>query len=151
MKMLRWLAFLAASSLVVAQGPGLKIVVVEGEDAVNIIQQKTAVAPIVVVRDRNDQPVAGAIVNFAIRGGRATFGGARTLAVTTDVAGRAVAAGLTPTASGAVQIGASAAFQGQTAAAITITQTNVMTAAQAAALSSAAGSSGGGPAPGTRG
>src|SRR5262245_61971379 len=134
---------------VVTQSAGLKIVVVEGEDAVNIIQQKTAVAPVIEVRDRNDQPVAGAIVNFAIRGGRATFGGARSLAVTTDVAGRAVAASLTPTASGAVQISATAAFQGQTAAAITITQTNVMTAAQAAAVSGAAGSSSGGTAAGT--
>src|SRR5262245_53248811 len=118
------------------QAPGLRIVVIEGEDAVNVIQQKTAVAPVVEVRDRNDQPVAGAVVNFAIRGGRATFGGARTLSVTTDAAGRAVAAGLTPTASGAVQIGASAAVQGQTAV-ITIAQTNVLTAAQAAAVSTA--------------
>ncbi len=149
MNILRCLAFFAATSLGVAQGAGLKIVVVAGEDAVNIIQQKTAVAPIVEVRDRNDQPVAGAVVNFAIRGGRATFGGARTLSVTTNVAGRAVASGLTPTASGALQISTSAAFQGQTAAAITITQTNVMTAAQAAAVSSAAGSSGGGTAAGT--
>jgi len=112
----------------------LRIVVIEGEDAVNIVQQKTAVAPVVEVRDRNDQPVAGAIVRFAIRQGRGTFAGARTLSVTTNAAGRAVAAGLTPTGSGALQIGASATFQGQTAVA-TITQTNVMTAAQAAAAS----------------
>ncbi len=97
------------------QAPGLKIVVVEGEDAVNIIQQKTAVAPIVEVRDRNDQPVAGAIVRFAVQGGRATFGGAQTLTVTTNAVGQAVATGLTPTASGALQISATAAFQGQTA------------------------------------
>ena len=128
-----------------AQAIGLKIVVIKGEDAVNIIQQKTAVAPVVEVRDRNDQPVAGAVVNFVIRNGRATFGGARTLTVTTNAAGRAVATGLTPTGSGALQIGASAAFQGQTAAA-TIAQTNVMTMAQAAgaATASGAGSSGGG-------
>lgn len=46
----------------------LKIIVVAGEDAVNIIQQKTAVAPIVEVRDRNDNPVAGALVTFSIQG-----------------------------------------------------------------------------------
>ena len=125
------------------QPAGLRIVVIEGEDAVNVIQQKTSVAPIVEVRDRNNQPVAGAVVRFAVQGGRATFGGARTLAVTTDIAGRAAAAGFTPTASGAVQISATAAFQGQTAAAVTIAQTNVMTAAQAAAVSAAGGSSGG--------
>src|SRR5262245_62902282 len=85
-----------------AQGrdAGLRIVVIEGEDAVNVVQQKTAVAPVIEVRDRNDQPVAGAVVNFAVRNGRATFSGARTLAVTTDAAGRAVAAGPTPTATG---------------------------------------------------
>jgi hypothetical protein len=131
------------------QSGTLRIFVIEGEDAVNIVQQKTAVAPVVEVRDRNDQPVAGAIVRFAIRQGRGTFAGARTLSVTTNAAGRAVAAGLTPTGSGALQIGATATFQGQTAIA-TITQTNVMTAAQAAAASSggASGSAGGGGAAG---
>lgn len=81
---------------------------IEGEDAVNVLQQRTAVSPIVEVRDRNDQPVAGAIVSFTIRGGRATFGGARTLSVTTNAAGRAAATGLTPTGTGTVQIAASA-------------------------------------------
>ncbi len=123
---------------------GLRVVVIEGEDAVNIIQQKTAVAPVVEVRDRNDQPVAGAIVNFAIRNGRATFGGARTLSVTTNAAGRAIAAGFTPTGSGALQISATAAFQGQTAAAVTIAQTTVQTAAQAAAVSGASSAGGAG-------
>ena len=52
-----------------AQPGGLRIVVIEGEDAVNIIQQKTAVRPIVEVRDRNDLPVAGASVLFTIGGG----------------------------------------------------------------------------------
>jgi len=120
----------------------IKIVVIEGEDAVNIIQQKTAVAPVIEVRDRNDQPVAGAVVSFAVRGGRATFNGARTLTVTTNAAGRAVAAGLTPTGSGALQISATAAFQGQAAAAVTIAQTNVLTAAEAAAAT-AGGATGG--------
>lgn len=121
--------------------PALSIVVIEGEDAINIVQQRTAVAPVIEVRDRNQQPVAGAVVQFAIRNGRATFNGARTLSVTTNAAGRAVATGLTPTGGGALQIGATATFQGHTAAA-TIAQTNVMTAAQAAAASSA-GASGG--------
>jgi hypothetical protein len=80
---------------------GLRIVVVEGEDAVNIVQQKTAVAPVIEVRDRNDQPVAGAVVRFAITKGRATFNGARTITITTNAAGRAAVTGLTPTGSGA--------------------------------------------------
>ncbi len=122
-----------------SQAAALKIVVLAGEGAVNIIQQKTAVAPVVEVRDRNDQPVSGALVRFAIQKGRASFNGARTLTATTDALGRATATGLTPAGSGALQIGTSAAFQGQTAA-ITIAQTNVLTAAQASAA--AAGGSG---------
>jgi PEGA domain-containing protein len=127
-----------------APAAALKIVVLEGEGAVNIIQQKTAVAPVIEVRDRNDQPVAGALVRFAIQTGRASFNGARTLTATTDALGRATATGLTPTGGGPLHIGVSAAFQGQTAA-ITIAQTNVLTAAQAsAAAASGSGTAGGG-------
>jgi PEGA domain-containing protein len=129
----------AVRAQLTAAAPPLKIVVVEGEGAVNIIQQKTAVAPVIEVRDRNDQPVSGALVRFAIQKGRASFNGVRTLTATTDALGRATATGLTPTGSGALQIGTTAAFQGQTAA-ITIAQTNVVTAAQASAA--AAGGSG---------
>jgi hypothetical protein len=127
-----------------AQAPaaqGLRIVVVQGEDAVNIIQQKTAVAPIVEIRDRNNLPVAGATVTFSITGQGASFGGLSTLTVTTNAAGQAAAVGFTPTAAGAIQINASALVQGQTLAA-TITQTNVMTAAQAAGAASATGGAG---------
>ncbi|MFN7917076.1 MAG: hypothetical protein U0Q55_17155 [Vicinamibacterales bacterium] len=141
-----WLAcLLLFSAPAVAQParPSLRIVVIEGEDAVNIIQQRTAVAPVVEVRDRNDQPVAGAIVRFAIRTGRGSFGGARTLAVSTNAAGRATALGFVPESAGPMQIAATASFQGQTAA-ITITQTNVLTAAQAAAGGGAAAGSAGG-------
>jgi hypothetical protein len=80
-------------------------------------------------------------VRFAITRGRATFNGARAISVATNAAGRATAAGLTPTGAGTLQISATAALQGQTAAA-TIVQTNVMTAAQAAAASGSAGASG---------
>src|SRR5262245_37985852 len=123
-----------------AQAAALKIVVVEGEGAVNIIQQKTAVAPVIEVRDRNDQPVSGVVVRFAIQKGKASFDGVRTLTTTTNALGRATATGLTPTGSGALQIGTSVAFQGQTAVA-TIAQVNVLTAAQAASASAAAASS----------
>jgi len=132
------------AQLTAAAAP-LKIVVIEGEGAVNIIQQKTAVAPVIEVRDRNDQPVSGALVRFAISKGRATFNGARTLSATTDALGRATATGFTPTGSGTLNIAASATFQGQTAVAA-IAQTTVTTAAQAAAVSAGtgAGAAGGG-------
>jgi hypothetical protein len=124
---------------------GLRIVVVEGEDAVNIIQQRTAVAPLVEVRDRNNNPVAGALVTFSIQGGQnATFGGGlQSVIVTTNAAGRAAVTGLTPTASGAVQINVAATFQGQAATA-TITQTNFATAAQAAQAGASSAGTGGG-------
>ena len=124
-----------------ANNAGLRIVVVEGEDAVNIIQQKTAVAPIVEVRDRNNLPVSGATVTFSIGQG-ASFGGQSTLTVVTNAAGQATATGLTPTAAGAIQIQATATFQGQTAIA-SIAQSNVMTAAEVATTSAGAGGSGG--------
>ena len=36
-----------------AADPGLKIVVIEGEEAVNVVQQRSAVASIIEVRDRD--------------------------------------------------------------------------------------------------
>lgn len=120
-----------AESRQAAPSGSLKIVVIAGERAVNDMQHKTAVAPVVEVRDRNDRPVSGATVVFAFSGGkRAAFaGGAQSLTVTTDAAGRA-SAPITLLGTGTVQIQVSASFQGQTATA-TIGQTNVMTAAKA--------------------
>lgn len=140
------LAWCAVAS---AQSQDLRIVVIAGEGAVNIIQQKTAVAPIVEVRDRNNVPVAGASVTFSIGGKGATFGSASTLTVTTNAAGQATAAGLTPTAAGAVHVNVTAAFQGQVATAA-ITQTNFATAQAAAAAGAGGGggASGGGAAAG---
>ena len=143
------LALMIAVSPAAAQTRGLRILIIAGEDAVNIIQQKTAVAPVVEVRDLNDQPVAGAVVKFAIHGGRASFNGARTVSVTTNAAGRAAVTGLTPTSSGAFQITASATFQGQTAT-VAIAQANVMTAAQAAEAAATAVDAGASGAAGRR-
>lgn len=140
-------AGLVAGSAASAQTPtpsALKIVVIEGEGAVNVIQRKTAVAPVIEVRDRNNLPVIGATVTVTVNGGSAAFaGGANTITIATNAAGRAVVSGLTPLQSGAVQLNLQAAFQGQTAVA-TITQTNVLTAAQASAAGSAGAASGGG-------
>ena len=120
----------------------LRIVVIEGEDSVNIIGQGTAVPTVVEVRDRNDLPVSGALVSFLLGdGGTASLNaGLSQVAVTTNALGQA-AVTVNPIASGAVQLQVSAAFQGQTAAAA-ITQTNFATAAQAAAAG--AGAAGGG-------
>ena len=100
--------------LVLLQQPAaLRIVVIEGEDAVNVIQQKTATRPVVEVRDRNDLPVPGVLVTFSIEGGKAaSFGGASTLTVATNAAGQAAVTSLTPSAAGAFQIQVQAAIQG---------------------------------------
>jgi hypothetical protein len=120
----------------------LRIVVIEGEEAVNVIQQKTAVAPVVEVRDQNGLPVPGAVVRFTLGGGNASFaGGSQTLTITTNAAGRAAASAVNPLASGSVQIQVQATFQGQSAAA-TIAQTNVATAAQASGTAASAGGGG---------
>ena len=122
---------LGASPLAQPSIKKLQIVVVAGEDAVNVVQQRTAVAPVVEVRDENNQPVAGAIVRFAIRGGNATFGGANSVSLTTNTLGQATASQFTPTAAGAVRIDVVAAAHGQSAT-TSIAQTNYATAAQAA-------------------
>jgi hypothetical protein len=114
--------------------PALKIIVLAGEGAVNIIQQQTAVRPLVEVRDRNNLPVAGATVTFSIGGGgsgAAFAGGAQTLSVTTNAVGQAAASGFNALSSGALQIQVQAAYQGQLATAA-ISQTNFATAAAAA-------------------
>lgn len=122
------------------QGPALKIIVLAGEGAVNIIQPNTAVRPLVEIRDRNNLPVAGATVTFSIRGGgsAAAFAGAQTLTVTTNTSGQAAAQGLTPLTSGALQILVQAVYQGQVATAL-ISQTNFATAAAAAQAVAGAG------------
>jgi hypothetical protein len=118
-----------------AAGAALRIVVIAGEDAVNVIQQKTAVAPIVEVRDKNDQPVAGVLVRFVVRGGKgATLNGQTALSITTNSAGRAVVPAFSPTTAGALQIDVTASYGGQTATA-TINQTTYRTAAEAAKAS----------------
>ena len=125
------------------QADELRIVVLEGEDNVNIVAQGTAVPTLVEVRDRNDLPVAGATVVFLLDagGGAATLNaGLSQVTATTNALGQA-AVSVNPVASGAVQLQVNAAFQGQTATA-TIAQTNFATAAEAAAVG--AGTTGGG-------
>jgi hypothetical protein len=138
------LVFVATVEAVAGQAAPFKIVVLAGEDSVNVIQQKTAVAPLVEVRDRNNNPVSGVVVTFAVQGGKAAAfqGGAATLSVATNAAGQAAAAGFTPLTAGAVNISIEAAIQGQVVTAA-ITQVNVMTVAEAAAAAGAGGAGGG--------
>src|SRR5215467_5627981 len=54
----------AQSNPQTAAVPDLTIKVIENEDGVNIIKTKSAVKPVVEVRDKNDLPVASATVLF---------------------------------------------------------------------------------------
>jgi len=151
------------TALVSAQQPqrpaetskGLRIVVVEGEDAVNIVQQKTAVRPVVEVRDSNNLPVAGAAVQFTIArtggGAAASFAnGQSVVTVTTDAVGRAASSPLQALGNGAVRIDVQATYQGQAASA-TVSQTNFATVADAAKAGRTPTPSGGGGAGGGAG
>ncbi len=115
--------------------PALRIIVLEGEGGINIVKKKTAVKPVVEVRDRNNLPVAGASVTFLAgryHGASVTFNGHASLTGTTDAAGRVTVQSMKPVGVGKVEITVTATHQGQTATA-TISQTNVMVAAGAAA------------------
>jgi len=122
-----------------AQAPqvtALKIVVLEGDGAINNIKLRTAREPIVQVEDENHKPVAGALVLFTLpdSGASGVFpGGSKTLMVYTDSQGRAAGKGLQPNKNaGQYQIAVNATFKGLTASA-TISQSNAVAATAAAA------------------
>lgn len=84
---------------VAQEPPPFQILVIGGEGSINNVKQRTAREPIVEVRDRNNRPIAGAVVLFeAPRGGASgTFtGGSPALRVTTDAQGRAAGQGFRP-------------------------------------------------------
>jgi len=117
----------------------LHIQILEGDRGVNIIKRKTAVAPVVEVRDRNNLPVAGAMVTFTAPndGPSIVFlNGSRSITVIAEANGRATTVGLKPVNAGSFQISVSATADSQTATA-TIPMTNVLTAAAAASVAGA--------------
>jgi hypothetical protein len=132
-------AMLAQNIPLQAQNPPaagkINIVIIEGEGAINNVRQRVAREPIIQVEDENRKPVAGAAVTFLLpnQGAGATFAnGARSLTITTDSNGQAVARGLRPNnVNGQYEIRVNASHQGRTASA-SINQTNALTAAAAA-------------------
>jgi hypothetical protein len=110
----------------------LFITILDGEDAVNSIRERTAREPIVQVEDENHKPVAGALVLFSVHGGASgaggSFNGLSSLSVTTDSAGRATGHGLIPNSTkGKYTISVSVTVGAMVATAI-ITQKNATTA-----------------------
>lgn len=116
----------------------LRIVIVEGEGAINNVKQRVNREPIVQVEDENHKPIAGAAVVFFLpsQGPSGVFSnGTRSLTVTTDANGRAAATGIRPNSlTGKLEIRVTASFAGQTASAV-ITQTNVAGAAASTGMS----------------
>ncbi|MEX2301858.1 MAG: SPOR domain-containing protein [Bryobacterales bacterium] len=110
------------------RGSRLKILILEGQGAINNIKQRTSRDPVVQVVDENDRPVAGVAITFALpsRGASGAFAnGARSMTILTDSQGMATATGFTPnTVAGDVAIQVSASHQGQTASTL-IAQSNV--------------------------
>jgi hypothetical protein len=102
-----------------ADTAALRIVVLEGEDGVNIIKKKTAVRAVTFLL-----PNFGPTGNFAQ--------GGKVFTTVTDATGRATASSFQPSGAGTFQINVSASYQGQRGT-TTISQTNFMTAAAAAA------------------
>jgi hypothetical protein len=131
----------AQTSGVQAGAPmALHIVILDGEDALNNIRQRTAREPIVQVQDENHKPVAAAVVLFTIRkgptGAGGTFSGVSTLAVVTGLDGEAVAKGLESNGvKGSYTISVQASAGAVTTAAV-ITQANILGPASASSSSS---------------
>jgi hypothetical protein len=119
----------------------LHITILDGEDALNDIRERTAREPIVQVEDENHKPVAGALILFSIQNGGSgaggSFNGLSTLSVTTDAQGKAVAHGLKlNTTAGSYTISVTATL-GALAATAIIHQSTVAGAGAGAAASAA--------------
>ena len=135
----------AIGQSVAATPMSLHITILDGEDALNSIRERTAREPIVQVEDENHKPVAGALLLFTINGGpqgaSGSFAGASsTLSVTTGADGRGIAHGLLPNKTpGKYTITVSATLGTLVATAI-IHQSNIAGAVPSASSSSAAAS-----------
>jgi hypothetical protein len=113
----------------------LKVIVVDGDEAANIVAERLAAEPVIEVRDKNDRRVPGAVVRFVIRKTRdrliASFGnGQAEVRTLTDYSGRASVNGVSPVEPGSFQIDVEVSYRGQTGKAV-IRQTNFATSADA--------------------
>lgn len=111
--------------------PQYKLIIVRGENAQNNIKKGRATRPVVEVRDRNNKPVAGALVLFTLpsSGPSGTFvGGGQVASVTTNSAGQASASFGPNTVPGQFNVNVSTTVNGQTVTAQIVT-VNVITTA----------------------
>jgi PKD repeat protein len=117
---------------------GLKVIIVDGDEAANIVAEKIAAEPVIEVRDRDNRRVPNAVVRFLIRKTArnrlaAVFrNGQPEIRTLTDQAGRASADVVTPLEPGSFDVEVQVSYRGETAKA-TIHQTNYATTADAKA------------------
>ena len=129
----RWILFGVTLALCRSDGAeSLRIVIMEGDGAINNIRLQRAKEPIIMVETESGEPVAGAIVHFSAptEGPGATFiNGSSTSMAVTESDGLATTHGLRPNkVVGQFQIRVTASYAGSTASG-TITQTNAEPAA----------------------
>ena len=103
----------------------LKILVLQGQNAINSLTSKTALSPVVQVLDAVEQPVEGATVTFEVNptGPGGSFGGAPIATVKTDFTGQATAVFTPNDTPGSFSIKVTAAL-GEQSAQMRIRQTN---------------------------
>jgi hypothetical protein len=97
-----------------------KLIIVRGDNAQNNIKKGRATRPVVEVRDRNNNPVAGVAVTFLLpsSGPSGIFvGGSQTTTVVTNAQGQAAASYTPNTVPGKFNINISASVSGQSVAA----------------------------------
>ena len=106
----------------------LRITILDGDNAIINIRQRTSREPIVQVEDEHHNRVPGAIVVFMLPNqgaGGAFLNGERSLTVTTDSQGQAVAHGFRPNSlAGKYEIRVNASYRGKTGHAV-IHQENI--------------------------
>ena len=122
------LIFILAASFLHAQDSSLKIVIVEGEDALINVNQPSTRDVVIEVRDAKEAAIEGASVTFFLpaQGPGGVFGnGTNTMTATTDRDGRAIARSIRYSKqTGRFEIRVIASYKGQTATAI-VHQTTV--------------------------
>jgi hypothetical protein len=121
-------------------GMDFHINVLDGEDGVNIIKKKTAVKPVIEVKDKNDLPIAGVAVVIGLGAAGVFDSGSHEATVVTNANGIATAPDFRPIAKGSFTIQVRATYQGLTQTAA-IRQTNFATVADALKAGKTPGSS----------
>jgi len=127
-------AFAGQDAAAPASAETISIRIVAGQNGVNILKRQSAVIPVVEVRDRNDRPVAGALVNFMSPDDGASvmfLTGKRTFSAVTELDGRASASAALPVGSGSFQITVMAKYGEHAVATTSVSQTNYATASEA--------------------